>query len=103
MLLMEVLKCWKVVEFQLKWKILKHFTSSKQRTALRKFFSPQPDKSFLLLWNKDSLAEIHRGTKIFAFQELRKYSSLACSANVFSDINVSLMAVCDCVAEIYIL
>ena len=40
---MKISKCWKVAEFQknnqLKWKIVKHFTRSKQRAILRKLFS----------------------------------------------------------------
>ena len=33
--------------FQLKWKILKHFTRPKQRAAFRKLFSPPPDKIYI--------------------------------------------------------
>ena len=62
-------------KFQLKWKILKHFTRPKQRPALRKLFSPSPDKSFLRLWNNNFLAEIYWNMQKFAFQVLRWCSS----------------------------
>ena len=64
-------------KFQLKWKILKHFTSPKQRSAWRKLFSPLPDKSFLCLWNKDFRTEIYRNIQTFAFQVPRACSSWA--------------------------
>ena len=64
-------------KFQLKWKILKHFTRPKQRTVLRKFFSPPPGKIFSLLWNKNLLTEIYRNIQAFAFLVLRERSSWA--------------------------
>ena len=62
-LLMEVSKCWKIVnfpKFQLKWRFSKHFTRPKQRVTLRKLFSPHRKKpyewviffpSFCWLWD----------------------------------------------------
>ena len=41
-------------------KILKYFASPKLQAALTKLFSPLPDKSFVLLWNKNFLTEIYR-------------------------------------------
>ena len=64
-------------KFQLKGKILKYFTKSKQQFILRKLLSPSPDKSFLRLWKKYILTEIYRNIQTFAFQVLRGYSSWA--------------------------
>ena len=49
MLLIEVSKCWKIVNFpkcQLKWRFSKHFTRPKQRVTLRKLFSPHRKKAY---------------------------------------------------------
>ena len=59
--------------FQLKWKIVKHFTRPKQRVAVRKWFSLSPtsiipDNILLHLWNKNVLREIHRSILKFAFK-----------------------------------
>ena len=69
-------------KFQLKWKIVKHFTRPKQRAALRKLFSLHqppipPDKILLNLWNKNFLREICRNIHIFAFNVLQESSSWA--------------------------
>ena len=75
MQLMEVSKCWKNFQkFQLKWKFLKDFTRPKQRTVLKKLFSPSTDKSFLCLWSKNFLTEIYRNIQTFAFHVLRECS-----------------------------
>ena len=50
-----LINSWITKKFKLKWRILKHF---KQWSALRKLFSPPPDKSFLRHWNKNFLTEI---------------------------------------------
>ena len=82
MLLMEVSKCWKIVQFnstnstivqfQLKWKNLKHLTSSKQRSVWRKLFSSPTDNSFLRLLNKTFRTEIYRNIQTLAVQVLRE-------------------------------
>ena len=69
-----LMNSWISKEFKLKWTILKHF---KQCAALRKLFSPPPDKSFLRHWNKNFLTEIHSNIQTLAFQVLRECSSLA--------------------------
>ena len=82
---MEVLKCWKIVEFpkiSIKIKIVKHFTMPKQRVAFRKLFSlpsthPSPNKKLLRFWNKHFLMEIYRNTQTFAFKVLQECSSWA--------------------------
>ena len=73
-------------KFQLKWKIVKHFTRPKQRAALRKLLSLHqppipPDKILLHLWNKNFLREIYRNIQTFAFKVLQESSSWA-SGNV---------------------
>ena len=78
---MKVSKYRKIVEFkkfQLKRKIVKHFTRPKQQAALKKLFSlPQtpipPDKILISLWNKN-LREIHRNIQTFAFKVLQESS-----------------------------
>ena len=67
-------------KFQLKWKIVKHFARSKQRTALRNLFSlppthPPPDKTLLHLGNKIFFKEIYRNIQTFAFKVLQECSS----------------------------
>ena len=67
-------------KFQLKWKIVKHFTRPKQRAALRKLFSLHqspipPDKILLNIWNKNFLTEIYRNIQTFAFKVLQEGSS----------------------------
>ena len=62
------------IKFKLKWAISKHF---KQWAALRKLFSPPPDKSLLRHWNKNFLKEIYSNIQTLAFQVLWKCSSLA--------------------------
>ena len=69
-------------KFQLKWKIVKHFTRPKQRAALRKLFSLHqppipPDKILLNLWNKNFLREVYRNIQTFAFKVLQESSSWA--------------------------
>ena len=59
--------------FQLKWKIVKHFARPKQRAALRKLFSllptqPPPDEILLRLWNKNFITEIYRNIQVFTFK-----------------------------------
>ena len=61
-------------KLHLKWKILEHFTSPKQRSARRKLLSPPSDKSFLRLWDKSFRTEIYSNIQIFAFQVLRECS-----------------------------
>ena len=67
-----LINSWISKKFKLKWTILKHF---KQWSALRKLFSPPPDKSFLR--HKNFLTEIYSNIQTIAFQVLRKCSSLA--------------------------
>ena len=67
-----LINSWISKKFKLKWTILKHF---KQCSALRKLFSPPPDKSFLR--HKNFLTEIYSNIQTIAFQVLRKCSSLA--------------------------
>ena len=67
-LLMKVSKCWKKMnfqEFQLTWKIWKHYTKP----------TASQHKSLLRLWNKSLYRKIHRNTQTFAFQELRECNS----------------------------
>ena len=66
-------------KFQLKWKIVKHFTRPKQRAALRKLFSLYqppipPDEILLNLWNKNFLREIYKNIQTFAFKVLQESS-----------------------------
>ena len=79
MLLMEVSKCWKIIEFPKISIKMKNFTRPKLQAALRKLFSKSstPPQSFLRLWNKTFLMEIHRNTQTFAFQVHRECISLA--------------------------
>ena len=82
---MKVLKYWKMwnfEKFQLKWKLVKHFTRTKQRATFLKLLSlPQlpisPDKILLRLWNKTFLREIYRNIQTFAFKVLQESSSWA--------------------------
>ena len=69
-----LINSWISRKLKLKWTILNHF---KQWSALRKLFSPPPDKSFLRQWNKNFLMEIYSNIQTLAFQVLQKYSSLA--------------------------
>ena len=67
-------------KFQLKWKIVKHFTRPKQQAALRRLFSLfqppiPPDKILLRLWSKNFLREIYRNKQTFAFKVLQESSS----------------------------
>ena len=82
--LMEVLKCLKIVEFSkisIKIKIFKYFMRLIQRAAFRKLFGPLPHKSFLRhwKWNKNFLTKIYRimnyDIMTLAFQVLRECSS----------------------------
>ena len=57
--------------------ILKHFTSPKQQSALRKLFSLPPGKSFLRLWNKNIRMEIYRNIQTIPFHALHETSSWA--------------------------
>ena len=71
---------WKMLnfqKFQLKWKILKHFTRPKPQATLRKLFSPPPDNMFFLLWNKNFLTAIYRNIQTLAFQVLGECSCWA--------------------------
>ena len=70
MLLMEVLKCWKIVEFlKISVKKFKTFYHEKQRAVLRKLFSLHPpNKNLLCPWNKNFLTElsgIYRHPEVF--------------------------------------
>ena len=56
--------------FQLKWKIVKHFLRPKQQAALRKLFSlpstySPPDKILLRVWKKIFLIEIYKNIFLF--------------------------------------
>ena len=80
MLLIEVAKCQKIVDFikfQSKWIILKHFTSPKQHVVLRKLFSHPSDKNSSLLWNKNFHTVIYSNIQICASQLLWECSSWA--------------------------
>ena len=70
MLLIEVLKCQKIVEFpKTSIKMEDHMiTRPKHWAAFRESFSSSPDKSFLDLWNKHFLTYMYRNIKTFAFQ-----------------------------------
>ena len=62
-------------KFQLKWKIVKHFTRPKQLATWRKLLIlpptyPPSDKILLHLWNKNFLAEISRNMQTFLFKVL---------------------------------
>ena len=93
---MEVLKCWKMVEFSkisIKWKCVKHFTRIKQQAALRKLFSlfpiPPPNqiKSYYVLWNKNFLMDIYSNIqKICKLCKISKWESfwLCCENMLFS-------------------
>ena len=79
----EILKnSWICQSFQLKWKIVKHFSRRKQWTALRKLFSfastyLPPDKILLPLWNKKFLMKIYRNIQTSAFKVLQECVSWA--------------------------
>ena len=67
-------------KFNLKWKIVKHFTRPNQRAILLKLFSilqthPQPKKFLLCLWNKNFLTELYRNTQTSTFKVLEECSS----------------------------
>ena len=76
---MKVLKYWKMwnfEKFQLNWKLVKHFTRTKQWATFLKLLSlPQlpisPDKILLRLWNKTFLREIYRNIQTFDFKVLQ--------------------------------
>ena len=78
-------------KFQLKWKIVKHFTRPEQRAALRKLFNFPPlpilpGNILLRLWNKIFLREIYRNILTFAFKMFRESSSWAsgnCAMQMF--------------------
>ena len=62
-------------KFQLKWKIVKHFTRPKQLATWRKLLIlpppyPPSDKILLRLWNKNFLTEISRNIQTFLFKVL---------------------------------
>ena len=104
-------------KFQLKWKIVKHFTRPKQRTVLIKLFSlplthSPPDKLLLRLWNKYFLTEIYRNIQAFALKVLQECSSWAArngpvemfcynTRNMFSETFVKSEKVFGCVAGAY--
>ena len=104
-------------KFQLKWKIVKHFTRPKQWAALRKLFSlplthSPPDKLLLRLWNKYFLTEIYRNIQAFALKVLQECSSWAArngpveifcynTRNMFSETFVKSEKVFGCVAGAY--
>ena len=67
-------------QFQIKWKIVKHFARPKQWATFRKLYSlppfhPPPDKTLLHLWNKSFLKEIFRNIQTFAFKVLQECNS----------------------------
>ena len=73
---------WISQKFQFKWKIVKHFTRRKQRTALRTLLSldstyPPPDKILLRLWNKFFFTKIYRNIRTSALKVLQECGSLA--------------------------
>ena len=80
-------------KFQLKWKIVNHFTKIKQRIVFRKLFNVPPThphqiKPFYVFRAKFCYRYIHKYTDIcfqitsrMQFLDLRKW----CSANVISD------------------
>ena len=80
---MEVLKCWKTVEFpkiSIKMKNCKTLYKAQIVSHLRKLFSlplphPQPCKILLQLWNKHFLVEIYRNIQAFAFKVFQECSS----------------------------
>ena len=69
-----------IKKFQLKWKIVKHFTRPKEQVTFRKLFSlpqnpPPSDKMLLCLSKKNFLTDIYRNIQTFAFKVLQKCSS----------------------------
>ena len=82
---MEVLKCWKTVEFlknSIKIKNCKIFCEAQTATHLKEIIQPPPkphplDKILPRLWNKKSLMEIYRIIQTFAFKMLQECSSWA--------------------------
>ena len=68
-----LISSWISKKIKLKWTI----KTFKQSAALRKLFSPPPDKNFQRHWNKNFLTEIYSNIQTFVFQVLRKCSSLA--------------------------
>ena len=84
-------------KFQSKWKIVKHFTSLKQRVTFRKLFSlpltqPHQIKCYYVFRKKNSYIYIYRYIQKYTdicFQSISKMEFLGlkkwCSANVFSD------------------
>ena len=53
----------------------KTFYEAQTAGCLKKNVQPQPEKSFLRLWNKYFLTEIYKNIQTFAFKVLRKCSS----------------------------
>ena len=72
-LLMEVLKCWKIVEFLKTLIEMKNFKS----------FYNQPNKSVLHFWNKNFRMKIYKNIQTFLFDVLRKCSSWVSSSGAF--------------------
>ena len=78
-------------KFQLIWKIVKHFTRTKQWAALRKLFSLSPPRIpphriLLRLCNKHFHKEIYRNIQKFAFKVLQEsscWSSGNCAVQIF--------------------
>ena len=87
MLLMEVSKSWKMLEFQkiqIKMKKCKTFYETQTVSCLKEIVQPPQyptyppsDKILLRLWNKNILAEIYRNIQTLAFTVLQECSSLA--------------------------
>ena len=66
-----------IVEFSnisIKMKNFNHFTTGKKRSSNPRSHYHHQGKSFLSLWSKSFLKEIHRNTQTFSFKVLRVYS-----------------------------
>ena len=73
---MEVSICWKINEFPkipIKRNNSKAFCEAQTASRLKEVIQQiKPDKSLLLLWNKNFLREIYRNKQIIAFKVLRE-------------------------------
>ena len=73
---MEVSICWKINEFPkipIKRNNSKAFCEAQTASRLKEVIQQiKPDKSLLLLWNKNFLREIYRNIQIIAFKVLRE-------------------------------
>ena len=85
---------WK---FQLKWKIVKHFTRLRQGAALKKIILPLHTRWNLTASQQQKfVTKIYRNIQTFAFKVLQECSPWTfkkwCSGNVFSDTKQKILA-----------